>query len=539
MPWPNGSNTQPSVSSGFGPRSGGAFSFHYGVDLVGFTATYAPFGGRITFAGWANNAAGNTIYLDLGAGVVLVFMHLAGFNVSRGAVVGAGARIGTAGSSGNATGVCLHYEVRVNGTSVEPLAWTRDRLGGSVAGGAAGQWPARDLYGADWVISAQGKLQRLGLYSGDLDGQDGPGTQSGTKVLQNAGGLDADGVFGPLTNALADLILAGRNATSRAVSEIQAKVGATPDNIWGGMTSFAVYKWQRANGLEADAVWGPVSDAKAFTVVTPNPPTTPTIVGRNTTARATAEIQRFLNVDHDGAYGPGTTAAVIAFQTVKGLEADGVWGADTDGIAFARVPEMTSATSAVTVSCGTARAAGAFIGKLNVHHTATTADQRAYFAGVNDRKSCPTIYIKDDGRRILFIPPKLQPWSTGSADVNAIAVEIQNTAGEPDWRISAKAEAALVDVLVELATADTIDGLPVRFTLDRDHVVLDRETRATACPGQYVTDHIDEYLARARAIVDAATPDPVPVPVPDTVAVDRSWLQSVFDKLKQILGGSS
>lgn len=229
-------------------------------------------------------------------------------------------------------------------------------------------------------------------------------------------------------------------------------------------------------------------------------PTKPMTVGRNATHRDTAEIQRFLKVAATGKYDLAATAAVIAFQTANGLTADGIWGADSDGIAFKRAACLKSAATAVTTSNGT-KVDGRKIGGINVHHTATTADQRAYFAGRNARLSCPTIYIKTDGSIIEFIRPGVQPWSTGSADRDRLAVEIQNESGAPDWRISDKAGDALVDVLVELATTKVLDGCAVEFTLDRAHVGVHREFHATACPGPYVMSKLDDYIARAVARV--------------------------------------
>ena len=167
----------------------------------------------------------------------------------------------------------------------------------------------------------------------------------------------------------------------------------------------------------------------------------------------------------------------------------------------ARKPSFTIAKTAIPTPNGTP-VEGRRITGLNVHHTATTADVRGYFARRNDRDSCPTLYIMSDGSVIEFIRPAMQPWSTGRGDRDRVAVEIQNETGPPDWRISDKAGDALVDLLVELATAKTIDGCPVEFKLDRDHVKGHREFNSTACPGPYVFPKLDEYIARAAARVN-------------------------------------
>lgn len=128
MLYPNGTTTRPTVSSPFGPRKGGVSSFHHGADLVGFTTIRAVAAGRVTFAGWMNNAAGNAIVIDHGGGVASVYMHNKAHHVARRATVSEGQAIATMGDTGNATGPCNHLEIRVKGVSVEPLSYIAARL---------------------------------------------------------------------------------------------------------------------------------------------------------------------------------------------------------------------------------------------------------------------------------------------------------------------------------------------------------------------------------------------------------------------------
>lgn len=128
MLYPDGTTNTPRVSSPFGPRKGGAFSFHYGADLIGFTTIRAVESGLVTFAGWMNDAAGNTVIIDHGGGVTSLYMHNANHHVRRGERVTEGQPIATMGRTGNASGNCCHLEIRRHGTSVEPLAYVRARL---------------------------------------------------------------------------------------------------------------------------------------------------------------------------------------------------------------------------------------------------------------------------------------------------------------------------------------------------------------------------------------------------------------------------
>ena len=54
----------------------------------------------------------------------------------------------------------------------------------------------------DEVSTLQGRLQELGYYTGEIDGQYGQGTAAAVKLFQEQNGLGADGVFGGESRAL-------------------------------------------------------------------------------------------------------------------------------------------------------------------------------------------------------------------------------------------------------------------------------------------------------------------------------------------------
>ena len=128
------------INSGFGEREDpilgvGNGEFHKGVDIGSpdGTPVHAPAGGRVIKAGMGNGY-GREIEVDHGNGIVTVYGHLQGWNVTEGESVVKGQVIGFVGHSGRTTGSHLHYEVQVRGNAVNPhkyLRTTMAQLGGS------------------------------------------------------------------------------------------------------------------------------------------------------------------------------------------------------------------------------------------------------------------------------------------------------------------------------------------------------------------------------------------------------------------------
>lgn len=104
--------------------------FHAGVDLTSplNTPVYAASDGKITFTGW-NDGYGKYIKIDHGKvnGVDLSsgYGHLNSISVSNGATVTKGQLIGKVGSTGQSTGPHLHFEIRENGSTVNPTKYIR------------------------------------------------------------------------------------------------------------------------------------------------------------------------------------------------------------------------------------------------------------------------------------------------------------------------------------------------------------------------------------------------------------------------------
>jgi murein DD-endopeptidase MepM/ murein hydrolase activator NlpD len=109
------------VTSGFGMRWG---RMHEGVDIgVGYgTPIHAAAAGRVVYAGWMSGY-GNLVAIDHGGGVSTAYGHQSSIAVSVGQVVSQGQTIGYVGCTGHCFGPHLHFEVRINGSPVDPLGY--------------------------------------------------------------------------------------------------------------------------------------------------------------------------------------------------------------------------------------------------------------------------------------------------------------------------------------------------------------------------------------------------------------------------------
>jgi murein DD-endopeptidase MepM/ murein hydrolase activator NlpD len=106
------------ITSGFGWRWG---RMHEGIDIGAACGTpiRAAAGGTVIFAGWMDGY-GNITIIDHGGGLATAYGHQSSLYVGGGSV-SQGQAIGAVGSTGHSTGCHLHFEVRVNGTPVDPL----------------------------------------------------------------------------------------------------------------------------------------------------------------------------------------------------------------------------------------------------------------------------------------------------------------------------------------------------------------------------------------------------------------------------------
>lgn len=108
------------VTSGFGWRWG---RMHEGIDIAAPTGTpiRAAAAGTVIYAG-TMSGYGNIVIVDHGNGLATAYAHQSAIYVGGGQV-SQGTVLGAVGTTGNSTGPHLHFEVRVNGSPVDPMGY--------------------------------------------------------------------------------------------------------------------------------------------------------------------------------------------------------------------------------------------------------------------------------------------------------------------------------------------------------------------------------------------------------------------------------
>lgn len=101
---------------------------HPGIDMDGpaGAAVRAAAVGVVAEAGW-ESGYGNRVVVDHGRGLTTVYAHLAAVGVRPGILVTRATVLGSVGCTGSCYGTHLHFEVRLNGQTSDPLLWLPDQ----------------------------------------------------------------------------------------------------------------------------------------------------------------------------------------------------------------------------------------------------------------------------------------------------------------------------------------------------------------------------------------------------------------------------
>ena len=129
------------------------------------------------------------------------------------------------------------------------------------------------------------------------------------------------------------------------------------------------------------------------------------------------------------------------------------------------------------------------IDKITIHHMAGNLSLEAcgnIFADSANEKSS-NYAIDSQGRVGMYVEEKDRSWCSSNRenDHRAVTIEVANDSRGPDWHVTDKALASLIELCVDICKRNDIKEL--NFTGDRyGNLTMHKYFAATACPGPYL-----------------------------------------------------
>lgn len=147
------------------------------------------------------------------------------------------------------------------------------------------------------------------------------------------------------------------------------------------------------------------------------------------------------------------------------------------------------------------------IDKITIHHMAGNFSVESCgnaFADP-DRKASANYGIGSDGRIALYVDEANRAWTSSSEenDHRAVTIEVANDGGDPDWHVSDKALAALIDLCADICQRNGIEEL--NFTGDASgNLTMHKYFAATLCPGPYLESKFPYIAAEVNKRLEAS-----------------------------------
>lgn len=123
------------------------------------------------------------------------------------------------------------------------------------------------------------------------------------------------------------------------------------------------------------------------------------------------------------------------------------------------------------------------------------------------RQASSNYGVGTDGRIALYVDEANRSWCTSSNanDQRAVTIEVANNGGAPDWPVSAKAYAALLDLVTDICKRNGIKRL-VWSTNKNDRVnhlngcnmTVHRDYANKSCPGDYLYNRHGQIAAEVN-----------------------------------------
>lgn len=150
------------------------------------------------------------------------------------------------------------------------------------------------------------------------------------------------------------------------------------------------------------------------------------------------------------------------------------------------------------------------------------------------RQASSNYGIGSDGRIALYVDEANRSWCSSSAsnDHRAVTIEVANCGGAPDWPVSDKAYAALIDLVTDICKRNGIKKLLWRGDkkligkVDQQNMTVHRWFAAKACPGDYLYDRHEAIAEEVNRRLGGSSTG-TPAQQPDTSGGFKSYLVRV------------
>ena len=180
-----------------------------------------------------------------------------------------------------------------------------------------------------------------------------------------------------------------------------------------------------------------------------------------------------------------------------------------------------AAYTAISPNCNRPRSQP--ISKITVHHMAgnTTLEAFGALVGKTSRQMSANYAIESSGRIGLFCHEADRSWCSSSPwnDQRAITIEVANDSGAPDWHVSDKAYAALLDLCTDICRRNGIKKLT--YTGDKNgSLTMHCFYAATACPGPYLKSKFPDIAAQVTTRLKGGVADAAPAKTQEQTFID-------------------
>ena len=138
--------------------------------------------------------------------------------------------------------------------------------------------------------------------------------------------------------------------------------------------------------------------------------------------------------------------------------------------------------------------------KITIHHMAGDLSVETcgnVFQG--SRQASSNYGIGSDGRIGLYVNESDRAWTSSNRDNDgqAVTIEVANCSGAPDWKVSDKAYAALIDLCVDICQRNGIEAL--EYTGDaKGNLTRHNMFAATTCPGPYLQGKFSDIVTKVN-----------------------------------------